>query len=64
MLAADLVLSVVLAGSLLAGGLALVLTVRTGVVDVTRRMRNRCRGCGYDLRGGGTPCPECGGSFN
>ena len=29
---------------------------------VCRRRRGACEGCGYDLRGGGGVCPECGQS--
>lgn len=28
-----------------------------------RRATDRCRQCGYDMRGGGIVCPECGASF-
>lgn len=36
---------------------------RAGVLRLRRRARrrgNRCEGCGYDLRGSGGRCPECG----
>ena len=31
-----------------------------GYLRRARISQGTCRGCGYDLRGGGATCPECG----
>jgi len=38
----------------------IVISIRRAVVKLVRQSRGYCAFCGYDLRGGGDRCPECG----
>ena len=44
----------------LVGGVVVLGVVWASVVRRRRRRRGWCEGCGYDLRGSGERCPECG----
>jgi hypothetical protein len=49
-----------LVAAVIVGGLADLWHHRRDFLEQRRRARGLCAGCGYDLRGSGSRCPECG----